>query len=242
MLAVALALVSPIGYWAQRFVWVRSVQELLLAVVAPALVVLGAPWLALGRGMPPHIRPWVLGRRVMVSAAEQATGWLGVPVALAVAFNAVWCGWHVPFLYDAARTQPVVFACEVVTYLGAGALFWLQLIGSRPYVPRLAPLRRAVLVVAAAVIGSVLAMVLIFGSGVLYPGYRGSEHHTLSLVADQQVGGAVLWVIMLIPYSVALVALLIRWLNHEESAGLAAGLDRLLRPARPAWPSRPGLR
>jgi cytochrome c oxidase assembly factor CtaG len=121
-------------------------------------------------------------------------------------------------------------------------LFWLQLIGSRPYVPGLAPLRRVVLVVGTAVIGSGLAMVLVFSSAVLYPGYEGGQHHVLGLIADQQVGGAALWVIMLVPYSVAIVALLIRWLNTEESADLAAGLDRLLRPAKPAWPSRPGLR
>ena len=242
MLAVALALVSPVGYWAQRFVWVRSAQDLLLAVVAPALVVLGAPWLALRRGMPLRPRPRTQERRAVVSPPEEAMGWLRLPIALTVAFNAAWCGWHVPFLYDAGRTRPVVFAGEVATYLGAGVLFWLQLIGSRPHVPRLAPARRAVLVVAAAVVGSGLAMVLVFGSGVLYPGYRGSEHHALSVVADQQVGGAVLWVIMLVPYSVVLMALLIRWLNQEESAELAAGLNRLLKPAKPAWPSRPGVR
>jgi putative membrane protein len=242
MLAVALALVSPVGYWAQRFVWVRSAQDVLLAIVAPALVVLGAPWLALRRGVPLRPRPRMPEPRAVVSPREEATSWLRLPIALAVAFNAVWCGWHLPVLYDAARSQPVVFACEVVTYLGSGVLFWLQLIGSRPHAPGLAPLRRVALLVGTAAIGSALAMVLIFGSAVLYPGYAGSQHHILSLVADQQVGGAALWVIMLVPYSVAIVALLIRWLNTEESADLAAGLDRLLKPGKPAWPSRPGTR
>jgi cytochrome c oxidase assembly factor CtaG len=85
-------------------------------------------------------------------------------------------------------------------------------------------------------------MVLVFGSAVLYPSYLNSHHHALSVVADQQVGGAVLWVIPLVPYFVATVALLVRWLKDEESADLAADLDRLVKPARPAWPARPGLR
>jgi cytochrome c oxidase assembly factor CtaG len=160
-----------------------------------------------------------------------------------VAFNLAWCGWHLPVLFDAAHTHQLVFACEVITYLGLGVLFWLQLIGSRPSVPRLAPLRRAALLVATAGIGAVLAMVLVFGSAVLYPGYLSSRHHALSVVADQQVGGAVLWVLPLVPYFVATVALLVRWLKDEESADLATDLDRLLKPAtRSAWPSRPGLR
>jgi cytochrome c oxidase assembly factor CtaG len=242
LLVALLALISPVGYWAQKFVWVRSVQDLLLAVVAPALVVLGAPWLALRRGLERGLRHRRREPEGAVIVPEQAPGWLRLPIAVTVGFNVAWCGWHLPFLYDAAQAQPVVFGCEVITYLGLGVLFWLQLIGSWPHVPRLAPLRRVMLVVGTAVAGTGLAMVLVFGSAVLYPSYRGSQHHVLTLVADQQVGGAALWVIMLVPYSVAMVALLIRWLTHEESAALATGLDRLLKPAKPAWPSRPGLR
>jgi cytochrome c oxidase assembly factor CtaG len=175
---------------------------------------------------------------------ERALGWLRLPIAVTVAFNLAWCGWHLPVLYDAARAHGVAFACEVITYLGLGGLFWLQLIGSRPSVPRLAPLRRVTLLVGTAAIGAVFAMVLVFGARVLYPGYLGGQHRAASVVADQQVGGAVLWVLPLAPYFVAMVALLVRWLNDEESesADLAAGLDRLLKPPRSGWPSRSGLR
>src|ERR1700749_3259370 len=45
LLVLLVALVSPIGYWSQHYIWVRSVQDVLLANVAPALIVLGGPWL-----------------------------------------------------------------------------------------------------------------------------------------------------------------------------------------------------
>jgi putative membrane protein len=237
LLLAVLALVSPVGYWSQRFIWVRSVQDLLLAVVAPGLIVLGAPWLALNRSLrrpAPGLRD--------ASEPEAATGWVVLPLAVAVAFNVAWCAWHLPVLYDAALRTPVVYGTEVVTYLGFGVLFWLQLIGSRPWRPRLLPLRRVGILTATVAVSTVLAMVLVFGAGLLYPGYPGSEHHTLSVVADQQVGGAVLWVLMLPPYAIAAVALLIKWLNDEESQDLATGLERLLKPAKSAWPTRPGLR
>jgi putative membrane protein len=238
LLAVLVALASPVAYWAQRFIWVRSVQDVLLAIVAPALIVLGAPWLVLRRGV--QRRPQEPG--TATAGPGQALGWLRLPIAVTVAFNLVWCGWHLPVLYDAARAHRLVFACEVITYLGFGVLFWLQLTGSRPYAPRLAPLRRVTLLVATAAIGAGFAMVLVFGSKVLYPGYLGSHHDAAGVVSDQQVGGAVLWVLPLVPYFVAVVALLVRWLTDEEAAELATGLDRLLKPARSAWPSRPGLR
>jgi len=173
---------------------------------------------------------------------EQALGWLRMPIAVTVAFNLAWCGWHLPVLYDAARAHGLVFACEAIIYLGCGMLFWLQLIGSRPHVPRLAPLRRVTLVVGTAAIGAGFAMVLVFGSTVLYPGYLSGQHRAVSLLADQQVGGAVLWVLPLVPYFVAVVALLVRWLTDEESADMATGFDRLLNPARSGWTSWPGLR
>lgn len=246
LLLLVVVLVSPVGYWSRYYIWVRSVQDLLLAVVVPALIVLGAPWLVLRGGLRRSgLRRAASQRRGpagAASAVEEAPGWLRLPIAVTVAFNVAWCGWHLPVPYDAARTQPVVFACEVVTYLGLGVLFWLQLIASRPHVPRLARLRRVALLVGTAVVGAALGMALVFGSAAVYPGYRGSQHHVLSLVADQQMGGAVLWVITLVPYSVAIIALLIGWLNREEDAALGTGLAQLLKPAKSAWPVRPGVR
>src|SRR5215469_15313649 len=75
LLVVLLALVSPIGYWSQSYIWVRSVQDVLLANVAPALIVLGGPWLALRRGLgfPPAGMP-------SSARALPAPGWARLPV------------------------------------------------------------------------------------------------------------------------------------------------------------------
>ena len=240
LLAVLLALVSPVGYWSGRYIWVRSVQDLLLANVAPALIVLGAPWLALGRGL------GFAGRFPRAAANEDVArpvrDWPPLPVLAVIAFNVVWCGWHVPALYDAALHHPVVYAAEIVSYLGLGVVLWLQLISSRPLSPTLTPLRRVILLAGTIVVGTLLGMVLVFGYGLAYPAYAGPGHHVLDVVYDQQTGGAVLWVLMLPAYVIAGIALLIRWLNDEEAGALTTGFDRLLKPAKSAWPSRPGVR
>jgi putative membrane protein len=236
----ALALVSPLGYWSREFIWVRSLQDILLAVVAPPLIVLGAPWLPLRRGAglaaPAAPAPG--------TGAERPTpGWLSWPVAVTALFTVTWCGWHVPAAYDAALRHPVVYAAEAVTYLGVGVAFWLQLIGSGPLTPRFPPLQRVMLIGATVITSTILGMVLGFGANVIYPAYRAAgSHHLLTVVADQQVGGAELWVLVLPPYIIAGVALLVRWLNDEESEALALGFDRLLRPPKSAWPPRTGLR
>jgi len=51
LLLALLAVVSPMGYWSYRFIWARNLQDVILAIVAPALIVLGAPWRPLSRGL-----------------------------------------------------------------------------------------------------------------------------------------------------------------------------------------------
>lgn len=256
LLAVLVALVSPLAYWSGKFIWIRSLQDVLLALAAPGLIVLGAPWLMLRRGAAYLGLPRSTLRQLSGSAParpgaredqqpSQATvdrSSLAWPVVAVVAFSVSWLGWHLTGPYDAAHRHPVVLAAEVVTYLGLGIAFWLNIIGSRPVSPRLAPLLRAFLVAGSLAVTSLLGMVLVFSHGVLYPAYLGPGHHLLGVVPDQNIGGAVLWTGAIVPFGIATVALCIRWLGEDESEALGAGLDRLLRPTTSAWPSRPGFK
>jgi len=256
MLTGLLALVSPVGFWSDAYLWVRAVQFLLIAIVAPGLIVVGAPWSVLRRAAT---------RRG--PAADAQTAWSGEPgqradhpvsgmdeaparvpwllarptLAVVVAL-VVWVGWQLPVLYDAAVTSSAVALASHVTCLAAGVVFWLQLIGSAPLQPAAPPLRRMALVIVTAAVTTILGMVLVFGSGVLYPVYANSWHHVMTVLDDQQLSGAVLWMGSLPPLITVAIALLMRWLNDEESAELSAGFDRLLTPRKHAWSARPGIR
>jgi cytochrome c oxidase assembly factor CtaG len=238
LLLAALALLSPLGYWSGRFIWLRVLQDIVLGVYAPPLIVLGAPWLVLWRGLgrTPRSRPAAAAAAV----PPRLRSW---PVAVTALFILVWCGWYIPALYDAGVHHPVVLAAQAVTTMGAGVLLWLQLIGSRPFSPQFGPLYRVFLLTAVVLCGTVLGMVLSFGANVIYPTYLGvGSHHLLSLVDDQQAGGSELWVLVLVPYIIAGIALLNRWLNDEESEALTLGLNRILRPSKSTWPTRTGWR
>jgi cytochrome c oxidase assembly factor CtaG len=238
LLLLVLAVVSPLGYWAGTFIWVRVLQDIVLGVYAPPLLVLGAPWLVLWRGLGRTWHP-----RATMAAAPVPPRLRSWPVAVTALFILVWCGWYVPALYDAGVHHPVVLAVQAVTTLAAGTALWLQLIGSRPYRPQFGPLYRVMLLAAIVLCGTILGMVLSFGANVLYPVYLGvGHHHLLSVVFDQQSGGSELWVLVLVPYLIAGIALLIRWLNEEESQALSLGLDRMLRAPKSTWPTRTGSR
>lgn len=221
---IAAALLSPMGYQSDVYIWVRALQELLIAVVGPGLIVLGAPWAAFRLGT--RRLNWLLAR----------------PVLAVIAANVVWLGWLLPGLYDAAHGSAFVALVEHVSFVVAGLLFWFQLISSRPLAQRTSPIRRFGLVVGTAAAFTVVGMVLVFGSGVFYSGYANSAHHLATVLDDQQLSGAVLWMGILLPLMVAGVALLMEWFSNEESAELTAGLDRLLAQGPRGWPSRPGIR
>ena len=246
LLVVLLALVSPVGYFASLYIWMRALQMLLVGVVGPGLIVLGAPWQALRLAVPRPSAAPPSAAAAGPSSASISHGrrpWLMSRPGLAVAAaNVLWIGWQVPVLFDAARANSVLALAEHASYLAAGLLFWLQLISSRPYSQRVPPIRRAALLVGSAAAFTVLGMVLVFGSNVFYFGFPGSAHHVMSVLADQQLAGAVLWMGVLPPMMVAAVALMMEWLRDEESAELSAGLDRLLTPRRNGWPSRSVMR
>jgi putative membrane protein len=252
LLTALLAVVSPMGYWSYRFIWVRNMQDVALAIVAPALIVIGAPWQPLVRGLGLGGSRHHPDEGAVAGAGGSETsetggtwsgqpGWPAVSILATVLFSVIWWVWHLPGPFDAALSSSAIYAAEVVTYLGVGILFWLQLIGSRPLSPRMAPLNRVALVVGAAASCTVLGLIRVYGPGLAYPAYLGMGHRLAIVVAYQQVGGAILWVIPLIPFSIVAVALVIRWLKDEESGATSADFDRLLRH-KSAWPSRPGLR
>jgi cytochrome c oxidase assembly factor CtaG len=253
LLVVLLALVSPVGYYSTVYIWVRILQTLLVAVVAPGLLVVGAPWESFRAAL--TRRPSGSRQTVPASPAsadngapgirdvERRTPWLLSRPGLAVAAaNSVWLLWQVPVLFDAARSNAGLAWTEHLSYLAAGTVFWLQLISSRPISQRAAPLRRLRLLIGTVGVSTVSGMMLVFGSSVLYPAYANSAHHLMTVLDDQQLAGAVWWMGMLPAMSVGAVALMMQWLRDEESAELSAGLDRLLTPRRHGWPSRPVIR
>jgi cytochrome c oxidase assembly factor CtaG len=121
-------------------------------------------------------------------------------------------------------------------------VFWMQLVGSGSLSPVAPPIRRVALVVASVGTTTILGMVLVFGSGVLYPAFANRWHYGMTVLDDQQLSGAVFWMGMLLPLITVAVALMMRWMSDEESAELSAGLDRLLTPRKNAWSARPGIR
>jgi putative membrane protein len=236
LLLVLLALVSPLGYWSDVYIFVRAIQTLVVAVVAPGLMVLGAPWLVFRQLWRPGSDDPAVDR------VAKASFWVSRPVVVVIAFNVIFVGWQLPYLFDLAQGNSVVALAEHASMVGVGILLWLQLISSRPVTAPGSGLRRVVYVIWIVGASTVLGMALVFGNGVVYPVYANWAHHVMTVLDDQQLAGAVIWMGILPPLITAAVALLSQWLDQEDSAELSAGLKKMTGARRGGWPSRPVIR
>lgn len=243
LLAAMLAVIPPIGYWASQYIWIRAMQDLLLCFAAPVLIAGGISGRAAGRLAKRRLRgnganSLPAGPQEIV--AQDAAWSRASPVVATVAFNLSCLAWHVPALFDAVPANAAARFMEYVVYLGTGVWFWIQIFRPHPG-PWRSPLRRLALLTATLGAWTVVGMVLVFGSNVIYPAYINSLHHTLTVLDDQQLSGGVLWMGMTPFLVTAGVIMLTAWLDEEDSGSRTDAAAHMHKRAW-GWAARSGLR
>ena len=96
---IHLAIASPIDAFAGLLLQVHMLQHLLLMMVAPPLLLLGAPAIPLLRGLPPRFAKSALGPFLAWPALQRFSAKLLHPVTCWCLFVAATWLWHLPALY-----------------------------------------------------------------------------------------------------------------------------------------------
>ena len=204
---VILALCSPLDALGHRLLQAHMVQHLVLMLVAPPLLWLGAPVAPVLLGMPRPIRRAVAAglaappvRRLSVALAHPVVGWTAFVLAFWV--------WHVPAFYDLALGSDAWHHVEHLCFFATGLLFWRPVIlawPARSPWPRWAMVPYLVL---AELQNTALAAILSFSDRVIYPAYESAPRvWDVAALEDQAIAGAIMWV----PGSVAFL-LPVLWL------------------------------
>jgi cytochrome c oxidase assembly factor CtaG/polyferredoxin len=195
LLALFLALASPIEPFAELLLQVHMAQHLLLMMVAPPLLWLGAPFFPLLRGLPSLIRSHWIAPFLRLPALRRAFQLLTQPVPALALFTATTWFWHLPSPYELALGSGGWHYVQHVCFLAAALLFWYPVIRPYPSRPRWSPWLLIPYLLVADVQNTLLSALLTFSDRPLYPHYTQVPRlGNLSPLEDQAAAGVLMWV------------------------------------------------
>jgi putative membrane protein len=217
ILAMGVALVSPVDRVAESLFWVHMVQHLLLIAVAAPLLVLGAPQVGLAWGLPRAARR-SLGRwwhrRLLLRAIA---GWLAAPLPVVALHSVALWVWHVPAAYEAAVAHTAIHAAEHLSFVGTAMLFWWSVLhrrGSLARVPGLAVLALFAVSMQSGALGALLT----FSASPWYRSHLATAPAWgLTPGEDQQLAGLVMWIPGSLAYLAAAAWIFVAWM-HASAA------------------------
>lgn len=190
-----LALASPLETFGHLLLQVHMVQHLLLMVVVPPLIWLGAPQLPLLRGLPAGLRRHGLGPFLQAPFLHDCWHWLTRPVTAWVMFVAATWLWHVPACYEAALRSDGWHYLEHACFLAAGLLFWWPVVQPYPSKPVCNRWLLLPYLILADVQNTAFSALFTFSDRVLYPYYEQVPHIGGGTpLEDQAVAGVIMWV------------------------------------------------
>ncbi|MDQ2758152.1 MAG: cytochrome c oxidase assembly protein [Actinomycetota bacterium] len=213
--------IGPVGAYDDDFFWAHMVQHLTIMMVAAPLLLMGAPvLLALRVGTRQRRRPLVALLR------SRPVRVLTNPLLTWALFAATMLGTHFTPFYNFAVTHPLVHDyVEHPLYLTVALLYFYPLVGGNPLPHGPSPLAKVVSLIAQMGPESMTGFFLYTAPGVLYPAYAQSDRpFGPGPLADQQLGGALMWCGGMVVGAVWISVAVAAWLSAESRA--AHRIDR----------------
>lgn len=192
--AIFLALASPIEAFAGLLLQVHMLQHLLLMMVAPPLIWLGAPLFPVLCGLPDSIRRELAAPVLRAAWLRKAFKRLTHPCVALWPFVAATWFWHAPAAYEAALARSEWHWLEHACFLSTALLFWHPVVRPYPSRPRWSLWLLFPYLIAADLQNTALSALLSFSGRVWYPHYEQVPRVIeITALADQAAAGALMW-------------------------------------------------
>jgi cytochrome c oxidase assembly factor CtaG/cytochrome c2 len=239
IMTIFVVLISPLASLDDQLFSMHMIQHLLLMLVAPPLLVWSRPVMAWLWAFP-------LRRRRAIGHA-----WIGTPglrgsirlfmhpaVVLAINSIALWF-WHAPGPYRWALASEGLHTAEHLSFFIPSLAFWSLVL--EPYGRRRLGYGVTMLFVAAMGMQmSLLGALLTFATRLFYATYgAGATIWGMTPLADQQLGGVLMWVPASVIDLAVMAVLFVAWLNVAEQRARANTLRKRARMSEEAA-ARPG--
>ncbi len=232
MAGLWLTFASPLDGMAVHLYLMQQVQDAVLLILVPILLVVATPWATLNAGLPVLLRPDALPAfiRVIFAVFRSAT------VATALFIAAVFV-WQYPPYHDAAILDAPLRAAMHASMLAAALLFWSRIFDPAPAPIGLSYPRRVMMLWIVTLSHVGLGAYLTLKMTILYPAYDITGRlFGISPLTDEATGGFIIWVPIALLCLAAAIMVIHMWGLYEERvwnerpAWSASNSDALLYP------------
>ena len=219
---------SGVGRYSPAMFSMHMAAHMLLSMLTPILLVLGAPTtLALralppaGKGNPPGPREWL-----QAGLHSKWSRFFTHPVVATIMFIAGFYGLYFGGLFDAAVSHHAAHVLMNLHFLLTGYLFYWAVIGVDPTPRRIPQIGKIGMVFASLPAHAFFGVILMGMTTVLGERFYRSLQlpWRTDLLGDQRLGGSIAWAAGEIPLVVVMLALLIQWQRSDRRT--ATRLDR----------------
>jgi cytochrome c oxidase assembly factor CtaG len=227
LLSLWVALASPMDVFNGFLLTAHMLQHMMLMMVAPPLLLLGAPLVPMVRGLPIFAAREFAGPFLNWSVAKRVGTTLTNPVFALLLMGVAMFAWHTPALYELALRSPAWHQTEHMCFLVASLIFWWPVVQpwpSRAQWPRWAMVPYLLI---ADLQNTVLSAILAFSDRVLYPSYSVVPRlFGFSALEDQVAAGAIMWVVGSIAFVIPAVVIAVQCLSMRSSRDTATAVRR----------------
>lgn len=222
MLLVAMA--SPLYWWSNYLLSARSLQKVLLCMVAPPLLWLSAPLVMMRAGVP---MVWRRRARPLAAALRRSDGItapLRQPIVTVLLFVSIFLLWHDPALAGLSLSSNVLHMASLWLLLIVALAYWRQIVGAGAppgtgLGSTMSGWAAAAYLLAAEVPNMMAGVAVAFIATPLYAHYVDARAAIgplpVSVQEDQMIAGAVVWVIGSLVYVSSIVLVVNRIFKRE---------------------------
>ncbi|MBA4147083.1 MAG: cytochrome c oxidase assembly protein [Verrucomicrobia bacterium] len=216
VLALIVALVSPLDALSAELSSAHMVQHMILMNVAAPLLIMSSPLLAFSWALAPKYRTKLgsIFRRMHEWRPRNYLVWQ--PILLWVVYGVTLWVWHLPALYQTALRNEFVHELQHISFFAVSCVFWRVLLD---------PLKRLhfgrglaiVYLFTTSLHATLLGVFMALSPRVWYPDYETTvSAWSLSAIEDQQLAGLIMWMPACAVYAIVAAFLFASWLQESE--------------------------